>query len=135
VPRTADKRGRSLTKGTFALIPEAVVRSAAYTATSCAGRALLVELAVLYRSKNNGFLGLSARQAAKRLGCSKDTAARAFRELQERGLIERTQRGDFKAKALSLASEWRLTWRRCDRSNHLPSHAYLNWKQSANERV
>jgi hypothetical protein len=123
--------GRSLTKGTFALIPETVMRSPAYTATSLAGRALLLEIAVLFRGSNNGCLGLSARQAAERLGCSKDTAARAFRELEAHGLIEATRRGKFTTKTAPLASEWRLTWRLCNLSNHLPSNAFLRWKPNA----
>jgi len=128
MPKGHNANGRSRTKGTFALIPETVIRSPAYTATSLAARALLVEIAALYRSNNNGFLGLSVRQAVDRMRCSKDTAARCFRELQDNGLIEVMRRGNFKTKTAPLASEWRLTWRRCDRSNHLPSHAYLRWE-------
>jgi hypothetical protein len=128
MPKTHNATGRSLTKGNFGLIPETVMHSPAYRATSLAGRALLLEIAVLYRGSNNGFIGLSARQAAERLCCSKDTAARCFRELQDHGMIEMMRKGNFKAKTAPLASEWRLTWRTCNRSNHLPSHAYQRWQ-------
>jgi hypothetical protein len=127
MPRSANATGRSLTKGNFAQIPEIVMHSPAFTATPLAARALLMEIALLYRGVNNGFIGLSVRQAVSRMKCSKDTAATCFRELQENGLIERTRRGNFDAKTAPLASEWRLTWRPCNRSNQLPSHAYRNW--------
>ena len=128
MPRTANATGRSLTKGRFALIPEIVVLSPAYTATPLAARALLIEIAVLYSSKNNGFIGLSVRQGAERLGCSKDTAAKAFRQLEAHGLIRSTRKGKFATKTAPLATEWRLTWRTCDKSNHLPSHDYQRWR-------
>jgi hypothetical protein len=128
MPKSHNATGRSLTKGRFALIPEIVMHSPAYTATSLAGRALLVEIAVLYMSTNNGWLGLSVRQAAVRLRCSKDTAARAFRELVAHGLIAATRLGKFTTKTAPLATEWRITWKRCDKSNSLPTNAYLAWK-------
>jgi hypothetical protein len=127
VPRTADKRGRSHTKERFALMPVSVMRSAAYQQASLPARAILFELAALYVGSNNGRLGLSVRQAATVLNCAKDTASRAFRELSDKGLIEAAYIGNFKAKVSPLASEWRLSWRRCDRSGALPSRAFLNW--------
>ncbi len=130
MPRTADKRGRSLTKGTFAQLPETVMASAAYATLSLPGRAVLFELARLYRGGNNGRLGLSCRQAAERLQCSKDTAGRAFRELVERCLVESSVAGRFDAKGAQFASEWRLTWRKCDRTGALPSHGYRNFSRS-----
>jgi hypothetical protein len=123
-----DQRGRSKTKGRFALVPDDVMCSPSYLATSMAARALLLEIARLYMGANNGWLGLSVRQASERLGCSKDTASRAFHELQRHGLIEPMHRGHFDAKAAPKASEWRLAWQRCDRSHHLPSHGYRNWE-------
>jgi hypothetical protein len=128
MPKSADKRGRSLTKERFALVPVSVMRSAAYQRASLPARAILFELAALYAGTNNGHLGLSVRQAATLLHCAKDTASRAFRELSEKGLIEAAYIGNFKAKVSPLASEWRLSWRRCDRSGALPSRAFLNWK-------
>jgi Helix-turn-helix domain len=130
LPRTHDAKGRSLTKGRFALLPEDVLLSRAYCATSPVARALLVELAYLFTGSNNGSLGLSARQAAERLGCSKDTAARAFRELQEHGLIEVRRIGKFTTKTAPLASEWALSWRPCNRTNRLASNAFRNWHKA-----
>ena len=120
------KTGRSKFKGTFALIPNDLINSEAWRHTSLAARALLVEIASLYNGANNGRLGLSVRQGAERLQCSKDTASRAFRELREHGVVETTYEGKFKEK--ELASEWRVTWKRCDRTGALPSSAYRLWR-------
>ncbi len=123
-----DKKGRSKFKGRFAAVPDDVMCSPSYLATSMAARALLLEICRLYMGSNNGRLGLSVRQASERLGCSKDTASRGFHELEAHGLIEAMHRGHFDAKQTPKASEWRLTWHNCNRSNRLPSHAYRQWE-------
>jgi hypothetical protein len=128
VPKKHNATGRSTTKGRFAGIPLEVGTSEAWRRASPVARALLVEVAFLYFGSNNGRLGLSARQGAERLGCSKDTAARCFRELQDRGILEASRIGKFEAKSTPLASEWRLTWKKCDRSGKLPSFAYRHWE-------
>jgi hypothetical protein len=130
MPKTHNKTGRSRTAGRFALLPEDVLKSLAYTAKSPLGRALLIEIAFLFVGANNGHLGLSARQAAGRLGCSKDSAARAFRELQAHGLIEARRIGKFSTKSAPLASEWALAWRTCNRTNRLASNAYRQWRKA-----
>ena len=120
--------GRSTTIGRVAVLPHTVLFSPAYSSLPALARALLVELAAIYTGGNNGRIGLSVRQAVDRLQCGKDTASRAFHALQERGLIEATFTGTFRSKSSPLASEWRLTWKRCDRSGALPSFAFQNWK-------
>jgi hypothetical protein len=134
MPRTHNAKGRSLTKGNFALVPEGVMHSPAYLFASMHARAILFELALLYRGSNNGHLGLSCRQAAARLQCSKDTAGKAFKELEERGLTERVTKGRFTDKRQSLASIWRLPWQHCDRTGAVASHAYRKWAANENHR-
>jgi hypothetical protein len=128
VPKKHNATGRSTTNGRFAHIPWDLGKSEAWRFTSPAARAVLIEVAFLYVGPNNGRLGLSARQTAERVGCSKDTAARCFRELQGLGILEAAYTGSFNEKSESLASEWRLTWRKCDRSGKLPSFAYRHWR-------
>ncbi|MEP5155188.1 hypothetical protein [Planktotalea sp.] len=45
------------------------------------------------KANNNGKLRLSVRQAAEGLGCSVNTAAKAFHELQAKGFIVQTETG------------------------------------------
>lgn len=88
------------------------LRSPAYRSLSVGARALLVELKSLYNGYNNGNLFLSVREAARRLGCSKDRAARLFVELRDRGFIRPKEIGAFNLKAASgrgMATSWILT--------------------------
>src|SRR5271168_2183897 len=108
MPNLQDKKGRSKLKGTFAHIPNDLIRTEAWRNTSLAARALLIEVAALYGGGNNGKLVLSVREAAERMRCSKDTVSRSFRELREHGILEATYQGRFSLKEDALASEWRL---------------------------
>jgi hypothetical protein len=56
-------------------------------------------------------------------------AARAFRVLQAHGQIEAKRFGRFTQKTQPLASEFALTWRRCDRTNQLPTNAFRHWQK------
>ena len=86
--------------------------SPAYRSLSIGGRALLVELRALYNGSNNGELFLSVREAARRLGCDKDFAAKLFVELRDHGFIRPREVGAFNVKATSgkgRATSWILT--------------------------
>lgn len=50
---------------------------------------LLLELYGLYNGRNNGYLFLSCREAARRCNMGKNTASRAFHRLIELGFIRR----------------------------------------------
>jgi hypothetical protein len=87
----------------------------------------MVEVLALYNGSNNGCLALSARTAAERCRCSKDTASRALRELQQTGFIEVSVAGTWHRR---LATEWRVTLYNCDRNGALASKAFMRIKPS-----
>lgn len=67
-----------------------VMRSEAWRALGSGAQALYVWLRLEWRGadyNNNGRIALSVRQAAKAMGVSTDTAARAFHDLQAKGFI------------------------------------------------
>jgi len=66
-------------------------------------------------------LGLSVRRAAERCNIAKDTASRAFQELDERGFVDCVTRGAFNRKSMH-ATEWQ-TWWPCDVTGELPFKA------------
>lgn len=101
-----------------------VIDSDAYRRLSLAARAALVEMVRLYNGMNNGQLAMPARTLADRLGASKTMAARALNELENAGFIETTKVGSFRRKD-RLASEYRLTFHRCDESHTPPSKAFM----------
>ena len=87
MPKRHDRTGRS-TIERYVRLPHYILQSLAWGALSPVARALLVEVLLIFNGSNNGRIGLSARLSGQRLNCSKDTASRAFVELQRLGFLE-----------------------------------------------
>lgn len=98
-----------------------VKQSEAYHGLSVYARAALFELLDRYVGINNGMIGLGCRELAGSLNCSQGTACKVFRELDDSGLAQPTTLGAWRGKR---ATEWRLTFYRCDKTGELP---VLNW--------
>jgi hypothetical protein len=105
----------------FIQLPHHVKRSTSYHSLGRLARALLVELIDRYNGCNNGMISLSVREAAYELGCNKGNASRAGRELDDAGLARPTKVGAWRGRE---ATEWRLMWRRCDKTGEPPRQ---NW--------
>jgi DNA-binding transcriptional MocR family regulator len=103
-----------------------MLQSAAWRSLSPVARCIFLELAAIYNGSNNGRLALSARDAAERVRCSKNTAARAFAELTQKGFIDLCSRGHFDRKT-PHAAEYRLTMHPCDRSGERASKRFMSW--------
>ena len=71
------------------------------------------------------------REAAERLGCGKDTAAKWFRELQEKRFLKTRQRGSFTYKARH-ATEWEITAERY--RNKPATKDFVSWKPTAEKQ-
>jgi hypothetical protein len=108
---------------TFIQLFHHVKRSTAYHGLSPVARALLIEIIDRYNGNNNGMIVLGVREAAYELGSHQTTAGRAGRELDDAGLARPTQIGAWRGKH---ATEWRLMWRRCDKTGELPRS---NWQE------
>lgn len=100
-----------------------VKRSTDYHGLSLTARALLTELVDRYTGCNNGMIVLGVREAAYELHCSKDTVSRAFDELDDAALARPTKVGAWRGRQ---ATEWRLMWKRCDKTGDLPRS---NWQE------
>jgi hypothetical protein len=98
-----------------------VKRSEAYHGLSVYARCVLFEILDRYTGINNGMIGLGTRDAARLLKCGHATVCRAMRELDDSGLAQPTTVGFWRGKK---ATEWRLTFYRCDKTGELPK---LNW--------
>lgn len=61
------------------------------------------------RSNNNGKISLSVRQAAKRLGVTRNTAARALHDLQAKGFVVVTQKASLGIEGEGNAPRFELT--------------------------
>lgn len=126
----ANKRVRAKGRreaGTFALIPGAVIDSATYAALSWQARALLLELAAMFRGNddkrrtgNNGDLS-AAHALHKERGWHRSTLQAAAVELEDAGFIVRTRQGGRHACNL-----YALTWRPIDHCDgKLDSHVRI----------
>ena len=96
-------------------------------------RAGYLEISMRYGGPGsyNGSIPYSVREMAKNLNISVPTVRkRVFKELVDHGFIIETKRGRY-GKKRCYASEWRLTEFKCDVTDQLPTHAYRNWKGSA----
>ncbi len=87
----------------------------AYLHLSTGARALLIEFRRKFNGSNNGDIAMSVREAARLLGCHKDTAVKALREVEEKGWIRPMEKGSFHMKSeaggrkFRAATTWRLT--------------------------
>jgi len=125
MPKRHNHKGRSTTER-FVSLPHWMLRSPAWRSLSPVGRSVLIELAAIYNGSNNGRLALSTRDAAERARCSKNTAARAFSELIQKGFVDLCSRGHFDRKT-PHAAEYRLTLHACDRTGERSSKRFMNW--------
>jgi hypothetical protein len=94
-----------------------VKRSAAYHGVSLGARATLIELLDKYTGANNGLIPMSVSDLVDRLGCSRESALRYLAELDDAGLAHPMRLGTWRGRR---ATEWRLTFYRCDKTGELP---------------
>lgn len=129
-----NRKGRNKYDARHVRLYDYMLNSEAYLSLSCQARAVLVEVVRTYDGTNNGRLALSVRTAAQRGRIAQGTAARAFRELQERGFIECVKRGSFGYK-IRHAAEWRITWKPCDVTGDLPDKDFMRWRPARKQNT
>jgi DNA-binding transcriptional MocR family regulator len=127
------KKGRSDKEPRHVRLYHVMMKTAAWKSLSANARAIYVEMAARYGGpcSNNGRIPYSVRDAAKSLKIGKDTATRAFEQLQDRGFIVEVKKGGFNLKT-KHATEWRLTEFGCDVTDALPTRDYESWPQIQN---
>jgi hypothetical protein len=91
----------------FAGLSYRLLNSPAWRSLSGPAVKVWLELRTRFNGGNNGQLCLSLEDAARLLGMSKSTAARAFRELAEKGFVK--QPIDGRASGESMASHPHLS--------------------------
>ena len=109
--------GRRGSKDPFVRVPYFIKESAAYHGLPLVARVLLIEIVYRYRGANNGMIALGLREAAYELGVDKETIRRASFALDDAELAIPLTPG---RRGSRRATEWRLTWLRCDKTQELP---------------
>jgi hypothetical protein len=133
MPRRHNHNGRSTTER-FVSLPHWMLQSSAWRSLSPVARSVFIELATIYNGSNNGRIALSARDAPDRVRCSKNTAARAFAELTQKGFVDLCSPGHFDRKT-PHAAEYRLTLHNCDRSGERASKRFMSWHSAEPKSV
>lgn len=116
--RSRSKHKGRATSGGFLALPHAVMDSPAFRGLSAHALKLLIDLAAQYRGANNGDLSAAWAVMRERGWKSRDTLAKALRELLEAGLIERTREGGRPGKGGNrVCALYALTWLAIDDCN------------------
>jgi hypothetical protein len=125
-------KGNGLENGTWAALPHAVVKSAAWKGLTANAKVLLIEMFIQYKGQNNGDLCAAPATMAEFGWKGNSTLPKARQELEQAGLIVLTRQGGKNKPNL-----YGVTWRNIDecggKLEHPPTHAQLGyWKLGYN---
>ncbi len=97
----------------FVKLDHDLVRGPEWRGLSGDAAKVLIDILDQYNGRNNGSIHFGIRQAMRCLNCSKRTARRRLRELQDVGLIVATERTAFTNKVAArkgITTAWRVTF-------------------------
>jgi len=121
-PRRPNATGRTEGGEQYAPLSYRFLQSPAWRSLSGPAVKVYLEIRSRFNGRNNGKLSLSLDEAARLLGIGKTTVSRAFIELQKKGFLVMTRRGQWYGRQ---ASEYGTTDNHIN--GHLPTHAWKNW--------
>lgn len=116
-------KGRNKGEGQYFVLAYELVNSEAWRTLGGAAVKVFLELRTRFHGGNNGRLHMSLEEAASLLRLGKATVQRAFQELEERGLISCTKRGNWYGRQ---ASEWAVADKGIDGGP--PSYGWKQWR-------
>ena len=108
----ANKTGRSVQKEHWTKLTREIMELPAWRALSTTAQALYPWLRMEWKgpqNNNNGKIQFSVRQAADALGVTRNTAARAFHDLQSKGFLVMTTMPSLGVKGEAKAPCYELT--------------------------
>ena len=118
--------------GKFAPMPLSVMNTPAWRALSSVAQALYPWLVMEFKGtqfNNNGEIRLSVRQAAFKMGVSKDTAARAFYDLQAKGFIKVKKGGSLGISGMGKCPEYEITGLPLSENGRIANDHYKEWTE------
>jgi hypothetical protein len=118
--------------------PEHFTKMLRHNMETPAWRALSVHAQALYpwlklewkgpQANNNGRIEMSVRQAAELLGCSKETAAGALRDLQKKGWLVVTRAACLGVKGAARGNQYELTEIAMPGEHPRPRNLFRQWQ-------
>lgn len=127
---TQRKVRKSFPEGKFAPLTLSVLDTPAWRALSSSAQALYPWLILEFkgsRFNNNGRIRLSVRQAAWKMGTSKDTAARAFIDLQLKGFIKVRKGASLGVFGMGKSPEYEIAAIPMPENGNKPNNYFRNW--------
>jgi len=124
-----DKRGRNNFEH-YTKMTRGLMSQDAWRALKPAAQSLYVWLRFEWKgpnNNNNGRIRLSCRQAALRIGITRNTAMGAFRQLQAKGFIVVTEPGCLGVEGAARGPAYELTELGMP-GRPVPRHLYRKWK-------
>jgi hypothetical protein len=103
------KRDKKGNRSQFIMLDHWVFEHSNYRSLCLGARGLLWELIRKYDGYNNGRLFLSHRDAAQRLGCSRNTVGGYYKELELAGFILKTRGHCLGPEGKGQSTQWELT--------------------------
>lgn len=125
--RKVDASGRSKKDGWHIRFYHWELDTPAFRSLSPNSKTLLIELKRRYNGTNNGQIALGLRDAAEVIHATRNTASKAFGELQERGFIRLAQIGSFSQK-VRHATTWALN--EYPLNGQLPSKEFASFSEA-----
>lgn len=83
-------------------------KSVAYLSLTAQAKVLMSLMQMHWTYENRVDYGV--REAQAKIPCAKNTASKAFKELQEKGFITLLEESFFSSRTESKSRVWRLTW-------------------------
>lgn len=111
-------------RGGVIVVSRFMRESSAYEAMPASAKVLMDLLQMQWR--NDKPVAYGVREAAQKIGCTANTASKAFITLQERGFIVCDTESLFNSRTGSKAREWRLTW--MPFFDKKPTHDWEKWQ-------
>jgi hypothetical protein len=118
-----NQTGRSKGGGRFVQLHEYIAHTYAWSRLAPLSKCAWLEINFVYNGTNNGRLGVSARNLAKRLDIGKSSATRAIKDLENWGFLVCVKRSD--RLHHKVASEYRLTHLPCDVTREPPTKQFM----------
>jgi predicted transcriptional regulator of viral defense system len=117
-------KGRS-DKERYVGLPYYMLNSEAYKSLNPNAVCIYIELKRRFHGANNGYIGLSVREASEVINSSINTACKYLNELMDRGFIKRNKVGEFRVKNRQ-STEYILTeyaW-----NNQRATKEFMKWR-------
>ena len=103
-----------------------LIKSEAFKELSGGALKLYVKVRERFNGMNNGYIGFSVRDAANKLGISRMTASKYFKELEEKGFLKIKEKGSYDYKSRH-ATTWIITAEK--HNNKAPTNDFMSWNK------